>query len=187
LALPYHTAARRDIAPELERLKLKAVARCRDHLMDRIYDMRRPKTNLQIKQSALLKYRYLAAFLRHHAPDIYAEVGRGGLPPAARAAATPHTPPMRTPLRCAPTLQPSLATRACAPPCAPPCASRCVPPGASCVRGEGGGKDAGPVPSLLGRHGKAGGAAAPAWLMRCWWLRSCSRRGGQAGQTGSEG
>jgi hypothetical protein len=51
LALPYHTAARRDIAPELERLKLKAVARCRDHLMDRIYDMRRPKTNLQARQA----------------------------------------------------------------------------------------------------------------------------------------
>lgn len=127
-AVRRRVAACRDIAPELERLKLKAVARCRDHLMDRIYDMRRPKTNLQarrlllsfclwhqqqaacillqhtrsragawllrawqrvltrppapllpisqIKQSALLKYRYLAAFLRQHAPDLYAEVGR---------------------------------------------------------------------------------------------------------------
>lgn len=38
----------RDVAPELERLKVKAVARCRDFLMDRIYDMRRPKTNLPV-------------------------------------------------------------------------------------------------------------------------------------------
>ena len=36
------------MAPELERLKVKAVARSRDFLMDRIYDMRRPKTNLQV-------------------------------------------------------------------------------------------------------------------------------------------
>ncbi|EFN54603.1 hypothetical protein CHLNCDRAFT_35889 [Chlorella variabilis] len=63
-----------DVAPELERLKVKAVARCRDFLMDRIYDMRRPKTNLPVKQSVLLKYRYMASFLKQHAPDIYAEV-----------------------------------------------------------------------------------------------------------------
>lgn len=36
-----------DVAPELERLKVKGVARSRDFLMDRIYDMRKPKTNLQ--------------------------------------------------------------------------------------------------------------------------------------------
>ena len=29
---------------------------------------------LQVKQSALLRYAYLAAFLRHYSPDIYAEV-----------------------------------------------------------------------------------------------------------------
>lgn len=68
------SAAYRDVAPELERLKVKAVARCRDFLMDRIYDMRRPKTNLPVKQSVLLKYRYMASFLKQHAPDIYAEV-----------------------------------------------------------------------------------------------------------------
>ncbi|KAL4421397.1 hypothetical protein ABPG75_010688 [Micractinium tetrahymenae] len=68
------SAAYRDVAPELERLKVKGVARSRDFLMDRIYDMRKPKTNLQIKQNVLLKYKYLAAFLRQHAPDIYAEV-----------------------------------------------------------------------------------------------------------------
>ncbi|PRW32567.1 vacuolar sorting-associated 52 A isoform A [Chlorella sorokiniana] len=68
------SAAFRDVAPELERLKVKAVQRCRDHLMERIYDMRKPKTNLQIKQSVLLRYRYMAAFLKQHAPNIYAEV-----------------------------------------------------------------------------------------------------------------
>ncbi|KAL4424816.1 hypothetical protein ABPG77_011066, partial [Micractinium sp. CCAP 211/92] len=49
-------------------------ARSRDLLMDRIYDMRKPKTNLQIMQNVLLKYKYLAGFLKQHAPDIYAEV-----------------------------------------------------------------------------------------------------------------
>ena len=29
----------------------------------------------QVKQSVLLKYRYMASFLKQHAPDIYAEVG----------------------------------------------------------------------------------------------------------------
>lgn len=38
----------RDVAPELERLKVKAIARCRDFLMDRIYDFRKPKTNVQV-------------------------------------------------------------------------------------------------------------------------------------------
>lgn len=35
------------MAPELERLKVKGVSRARDFLLDRIYDMRKPKTNLQ--------------------------------------------------------------------------------------------------------------------------------------------
>jgi hypothetical protein len=32
---------------------------------------------LQIKQNVLLRYRYLAGFLKQQAPDIYAEVGGG--------------------------------------------------------------------------------------------------------------
>ncbi len=39
---------RRDVAPELERLKVKALSKCRDFLMDRIYDFRKPKTNVQV-------------------------------------------------------------------------------------------------------------------------------------------
>ena len=34
---------------------------------------------VQVKQSALLRYAYLAAFLRHYSPDIYAEVGAEAL------------------------------------------------------------------------------------------------------------
>ena len=49
LFLPALPAPRSDVAPELERLKVKAVARCRDLLLERVYDMRRPKTNLQAR------------------------------------------------------------------------------------------------------------------------------------------
>ena len=73
-----HSTPPRDVAPELERLKAKALARTRDFLMERVYDMRRPKTNMQIKQNALLRYRYLPAFLAHHAPDIYKEARAAG-------------------------------------------------------------------------------------------------------------
>lgn len=40
----------------------------------------------QIKQNVLLKYKYLAGFLRQHAPDIYSEVGGHAV---AHAQATP--------------------------------------------------------------------------------------------------
>ncbi|GAB4822229.1 hypothetical protein N2152v2_009275 [Parachlorella kessleri] len=68
------SAAYRDVAPELERLRVKAIARCRDFLMERFYDFRKPKTNVQIKQNVLLKYKYMIQFLRHNSKDIFAEV-----------------------------------------------------------------------------------------------------------------
>eukprot|EP00887_Chlorella_sp_A99_P005859 scaffold1.g5859.t1 len=68
------SAAYRDIAPELERLKARAVGKARDFLMERIYEMRRPKTSMQAKQAVLLRYKGLATFLHQHGRDIYAEV-----------------------------------------------------------------------------------------------------------------
>lgn len=61
--------------PELERLRVKAAGKARDHLMGNIYALRRPKTNIQIlQQSLLLKYRGLLPFLRQHGPEVFGEV-----------------------------------------------------------------------------------------------------------------
>jgi hypothetical protein len=41
----------------------------------RIYQLRRPKTNIQIlQQNVLLKQKYLVAFLRAHGPEVFGEV-----------------------------------------------------------------------------------------------------------------
>jgi hypothetical protein len=71
------SAAYRDIAPELERLRLKAVGRCREFLLEKIWDFRRPRTNLQIKQNIMLRYHNMASFLQKHGGQIYVEVRSG--------------------------------------------------------------------------------------------------------------
>ena len=68
------SAAYRDVAPELERLRLAAVARCRDLLMEQIFGLRRPRAHIQAKQAALMRHRAAASFLRLHGGDIYTEV-----------------------------------------------------------------------------------------------------------------
>ena len=69
------SAAARDVAPELARLRAKAALKARDFLMQKLYSLRRPKTNVQIiQQNVLLKYKYLVAFLRAHAPEILVEI-----------------------------------------------------------------------------------------------------------------
>ncbi|KAL4534419.1 hypothetical protein Ndes2437B_g03696 [Nannochloris sp. 'desiccata'] len=68
------SAAFRDVAPELERLRLAAVTRCRELLLDQIYGLRKPRAHIQAKQAALLRHRVAAAFLRTYGGDIYTEV-----------------------------------------------------------------------------------------------------------------
>lgn len=68
------SAAYRDVAPELERLRLAAVTRCRDLLLEQIYGLRRPRAHIQAKQAALIRHRAAASFLRLHGGDIYTEV-----------------------------------------------------------------------------------------------------------------
>lgn len=69
------STALRDVQPELERLRVKAVGKARDFLMQRMWALRKPKTNIQIlQQNVLLKYKYLAEFLRAHGKDLYSEV-----------------------------------------------------------------------------------------------------------------
>jgi hypothetical protein len=68
------SAAFRDVAPELERLRLAAVTRCRELLLDQIYGLRKPRAHIQAKQAALLRHRAAASFLRTYGGDIYTEV-----------------------------------------------------------------------------------------------------------------
>ena len=67
--------ALRDVEPELELLRVKAVSKAREFLAQRVYDLRRPKTNVQIQQQTrLLKFRHLVGFLRTHSLETYVEV-----------------------------------------------------------------------------------------------------------------
>lgn len=70
-----NTLAFKDVEPELERLRNKAVARVRDFLLNKIETLKRKGTNIQIVQTnKLLKFKYLNQFLASHSPDVATEV-----------------------------------------------------------------------------------------------------------------
>lgn len=67
--------AMQDVIPEFERLRVKAVYKAREFLMQKLYALKRPKTNIQIlQQNVLLKYKYVATFLQDHGHEVYPEV-----------------------------------------------------------------------------------------------------------------
>ncbi|KAJ0966860.1 hypothetical protein J5N97_023777 [Dioscorea zingiberensis] len=67
--------ALKDVQPELERLRQKAVSKVFEFIVQKLYALRKPKTNIQIlQQSVLLKYKYLIIFLKEHGKEIYNEV-----------------------------------------------------------------------------------------------------------------
>ncbi|CAD6211850.1 unnamed protein product [Miscanthus lutarioriparius] len=67
--------ALKDVQPEAERLRQKAVSKIFEFVIQKFYALRKPKTNIQIlQQSVLLKYNYTIIFLKEHAKEIYAEV-----------------------------------------------------------------------------------------------------------------
>ncbi|MEW5309332.1 MAG: hypothetical protein WDW38_001227 [Sanguina aurantia] len=67
--------AKRDLDPALQKLRIKALAKVREFLLQKVYQLKRPKTNVQIIQtSVLLKFRHFCRFLRQHGPDMYEEV-----------------------------------------------------------------------------------------------------------------
>ncbi|GBG65955.1 hypothetical protein CBR_g54934 [Chara braunii] len=68
-------ASLKDVEPELEKLRVKAVAKSREFLLQKLYALRKPKTNVQIlQQNVLLRHKYLATFLREHGKEIYPEI-----------------------------------------------------------------------------------------------------------------
>jgi len=68
------SAAFRDVAVEMERLRLAAVKRCRDFLMDKVYEMRHPNSNIQVQQNVLIRYKQMISFLRDHGHSMYEEI-----------------------------------------------------------------------------------------------------------------
>eukprot|EP01104_Vermistella_antarctica_P010462 TRINITY_DN279_c1_g4_i1.p1 TRINITY_DN279_c1_g4~~TRINITY_DN279_c1_g4_i1.p1 ORF type:complete len:919 (-),score=301.86 TRINITY_DN279_c1_g4_i1:59-2785(-) len=63
-----------DIEPELERLRLKAVYKIRIFLFTKINLLRKPKTNVQILQNTLVRFKYLNVFLSRHDEYVADEV-----------------------------------------------------------------------------------------------------------------
>ncbi|XP_019160279.1 PREDICTED: vacuolar protein sorting-associated protein 52 A isoform X1 [Ipomoea nil] len=67
--------ALKDVQPELEKLRQKAVSKVFDFMVQKLYSLRKPKTNVQIlQQSVLLKYKFIISFLKEHGKEVYVEV-----------------------------------------------------------------------------------------------------------------
>ncbi|KAF5749309.1 vacuolar protein sorting-associated protein 52 A [Tripterygium wilfordii] len=67
--------ALKDVQPELEKLRQKAVSKVFEFIVQKLHALRKPKTNVQIlQQSVLSKYKYIISFLREHGKEVYLEV-----------------------------------------------------------------------------------------------------------------
>ncbi|CAG8500174.1 4506_t:CDS:10, partial [Ambispora leptoticha] len=65
----------KDVGPELEKLRLKAVEKIRDFLLKKIKSLRIPNTNVQIlQQSVFLKYKELHQFVMEQYPEVAIEI-----------------------------------------------------------------------------------------------------------------
>lgn len=75
----------------------------REFLLSKLYQLRKPKTNISIiQQNVLLKHKYFVRFMREHAPDLYQEVRpRPGAPRTCRRRAHMHSWLARTRCRVA--------------------------------------------------------------------------------------
>ncbi|KAF9600683.1 hypothetical protein IFM89_011354 [Coptis chinensis] len=74
-AMVRSSKALKDVQPELERLRQKAVSKIFEFIVQKLYALRKPKTNIQIlQQSVLLKYKYAILFLKEHGKEVYVEV-----------------------------------------------------------------------------------------------------------------
>ncbi|PON34867.1 Vps [Parasponia andersonii] len=67
--------ALKDVQPELEKLRQKAVSKVFDFIVQKLYALRKPKTNIQIlQQNILLKYKYVVTFLKENGKEVFVEV-----------------------------------------------------------------------------------------------------------------
>ncbi|XP_077363755.1 vacuolar protein sorting-associated protein 52 homolog [Festucalex cinctus] len=68
------TLACSDIQDIVDRLKIKAVSKIREFILQKIYSFRKPMTNYQIPQNTLLKYRFFYQFLLANERTVAKEV-----------------------------------------------------------------------------------------------------------------
>ena len=61
--------AAHDVRTVVEKLRLKAVSRIREWIFDKIYQFRKPLTNYQVPQNALLKFKNFNEFLMAHSRE----------------------------------------------------------------------------------------------------------------------
>lgn len=63
-----------DVRDILEKLKIKSITKIREYLLQKIYTFRKPMTNYQIPQNALLKGKFYYKFLVTHDRDVAREI-----------------------------------------------------------------------------------------------------------------
>eukprot|EP00003_Mantamonas_plastica_P022709 TRINITY_DN3916_c0_g1_i10.p1 TRINITY_DN3916_c0_g1~~TRINITY_DN3916_c0_g1_i10.p1 ORF type:complete len:704 (-),score=238.83 TRINITY_DN3916_c0_g1_i10:1057-2937(-) len=64
-----------DVQQEAEFLWMKAASKIREYLLDLFVSLKKPRTNIQIRQqNTLLKYKYMMVFLESHAKDVAMEI-----------------------------------------------------------------------------------------------------------------
>ncbi|XP_063287642.1 vacuolar protein sorting-associated protein 52 homolog [Pelobates fuscus] len=68
------TKACADVQETLQKLKIKAVSKVREFILQKIYSFRKPMTNYQIPQNALLKYRFFYQFLLANERSVAQEI-----------------------------------------------------------------------------------------------------------------
>eukprot|EP01038_Epipyxis_sp_PR26KG_P011064 gene11064-14850_t len=68
---PSETYSGRSMLPELEKLKIKAIAKIKDYFSTQFASIRKPKTNIQmLQQNSLLRYAKLIHFIQKESPIV---------------------------------------------------------------------------------------------------------------------
>lgn len=63
-----------DVSDVLEKLKIKAMTKVRVYLLEQIYKFRKPMTNYQVPQNAMLKYKFLFKFILSNERQVAQEI-----------------------------------------------------------------------------------------------------------------
>ena len=72
---PIETSAGQALLPELEKLKVKCIAKSKEYFIYQISALKRPKTNVQmLQQSSLMKYAPLLHFLQEEVPFVAEDI-----------------------------------------------------------------------------------------------------------------
>lgn len=63
-----------DVKDTLEKLKIKAMTKIRTYLLEQIYKFRKPMTNYQVPQNAMLKYKFFFEFILSNERNVAQEI-----------------------------------------------------------------------------------------------------------------